>query len=558
MNLSATPKRFYLFALGLSLAATLSVVFAADFKNVVVLIPDGCGVAHTTVTRWYKGAPLNTDRMTVGMMRNYNSNSILTDSAPAASAFATGIKTADRFISALPNSTSIPGVTPVAAELYYKPVPTLLEAARLEGKSVGLVSISMVQHATPAAYSAHIYTRSDYQAIAVQQVYQNMDVVFGGGRENLLPPKEGGIRKDGANYLDVLKALGYQVISRRTEMMSVKESRVWGLFAMNEMAHDFDRELIRPDEPSLAEMTEKALDLLSPNPGGFFLMVEGSKIDDAAHANDPVGVVSDYLAFDKAVGTVLDYAQKDGQTLVVVVSDHDTGGMSIGSTRATSTSMAVGALVNPLKKAILTGEGLGAVMTGTRTPGYVKELVGKYYGITDLSDAEVASITKASATSMNSVVGPMMSTRSVIGWTTGSHTGMDLPFYIYGMDQPFKTMENTDIALICARAMGIRLTEFDARLYSAADQLFGNRGANVYLDKKDAANPVLTVTLGRKTAFLPIHKNRMRVQLHLDNGQVIANEIQLEGLVIQALPTDRVYVPQQALTLLARAGAWFN
>ena len=557
MNKPSAKKNLCLLILGMILLVSIPALAAADFKNVIMLIPDGCGVAHTTVTRWYKGAPLHIDRLNVGMMRNYNSNSILTDSAPAATSYACGIKTADRFISVLPNSTTIPGVPAVPAESYYKPVPTLLEVAKLQGKSVGMASISMVQHATPAAFSAHTYTRSDYTTIAVQQVYQDMDVMLGGGRENLLPAKEGGVRKDSVNYVNVLKTLGYQIVSTRDELLKVKKPRIWGLFAMNEMAHDFDRELIKPDEPSLAEMTEKALELLSSNEKGFFLMVEASKIDDAAHANDPVGVVSDYLAFDKAVGKALDFAEKDGQTLVVVVADHDTGGMSLGSTKATSTNMSVGALVDPLKKAVLTGEGLEAMLSGTRTPNVVREKVAKYYGISNLTDAEVDAIIKAKAAAMNSTVGPMMSTRSVIGWTTGSHTGMDLPVYFYGLTRPLKTMENTDVALICAQAMGFKLDDFDARLYSPADRLFGPRGANVYLDKKDAANPILVVTLGRKTAYLPINTNRLLVRIQYDN-QTLQDETQLEGLVIQAAPTDRVYLPQEVLQLFIHAGTWLD
>ena len=155
--------------------------WAAPAKNVILLMTDGTSSTHITLTRWYKGAPLALDSILVGGLRTYSAESLVTDSAPAATAFATGYKTNSKFIGILPEKTTVPGVPAISEEDKYKPVATVLEGARLLGKSVGLVATSQVQHASPAGFSAHTPFRDRYTLIAEQQVYGDIDVVFGGG-----------------------------------------------------------------------------------------------------------------------------------------------------------------------------------------------------------------------------------------------------------------------------------------------------------------------------------------------------------------------------------------
>lgn len=133
----------------------LSSLWTKQVKNVIVLVPDGCSATHITTARWYKGEPLALDEMISGGVRAYGADSIITDSAPAATAFATGWKTSDKFIGVLPDSITIPSVSKISDELKMKPVATVLEGAKLNGKAVGLIATSNIQHATPAAYSAH-------------------------------------------------------------------------------------------------------------------------------------------------------------------------------------------------------------------------------------------------------------------------------------------------------------------------------------------------------------------------------------------------------------------
>ena len=170
-----------LLVIGLVLLSLCAPAHASDkrFKNVIIMVPDGTTSAHTTVARWYKGAPLALDAMALGGVRTYSSESLITNSAPAATAFATGHKSSDRLIGVLPEAVTVPGLRAVKEKHKYKPVPSVLEGARLTGRSVGLVATANIQHATPAAFSAHWPDRSNYNEIAEQQVYCGIDVVLG-------------------------------------------------------------------------------------------------------------------------------------------------------------------------------------------------------------------------------------------------------------------------------------------------------------------------------------------------------------------------------------------
>ena len=521
--------------------------FEQRFRNVIIMVPDGCGPTHTTTARWYKGSPLHLDRMHLGSVRTYAANSLITDSAPAATAFATGYKSTDKFIGVLPDSVTIPGVTAISENLKYKPVANVLEGARLTGKSVGIVVTSNIQHATPAAFSAHWPDRANYNEIGEQQVYLGMDVVFGGGKKYLLPKEKGGMRTDGEDLVDLLRSRGYAFVENRDELSKVKAKKVWGIFADDFMANELDRRKERPQEPGLAEMTAKAIEILSKNGKGFFLLVEGSKVDWASHAHDPVGVVSETLAFDEAVGVALDFAKKNRQTLVLAFADHSTGGMSLGSksTDKNYSRLPYEAVFAPLKKAVLTAEGVEKMLAGDLSEEKVRNAVAEYYGINDLSPDEIKAI-RGAKRPLNQVLGPMMSKRSHIGWTTSGHTGEDVFFYHYGYTKPLGMVENTDIARMTARAMGFDLKRTDNRLLVAADELFKATGATLSIDRSNPENQALVVEKGGMRADLPFSKNIMRLS---PSGK----EFFMEGITVFAPKTGRVYVPRQAAALFERA-----
>ena len=521
-------------------AATTSPVVAPLVKNLIVLVPDGMNATATTLTRWYKGSSLSLDEMLVGGVRTYAANSMITDSAPAATAFATGFKSDSGYISVLPSVIDVPATVKPADADKFRPVVTVLEAAKLMGKATGMVATCNIQHATPACYSAHWSNRNDYNEIGGQQVYEMFDVVLGGGKQYLLPIAEGGKREDDQNLINVLKTNGYDFVENTADMKNSKSSKIWGMFANDAMAYDFDR---NPEkEPSLAEMTQKALSLLSKNSNGFILFIEGSEIDWAAHANDPVGVVSDVLAFDSTIKVALDYAKADKNTMVIAFADHCTGGMTIGNTQTNVgyDTLKLNKVIDPLKLAKLTGAGIEKMLNADRSN--ITDVMTTYYGVSDLTAEEIDAIKKAKAGSMNYVVGPIISKRSCIGWTTTGHTGEDLFLYAYGPGKPSGLIENTEIAKVIDRDMNLNLNVVNKKLFVNATETEFTWGIRRNYHGLGFNNPFILLTKGNSTAELQASTNIMYL-----NGK----QIKLKSLsyIINGVP----YVPQQALDLLKEA-----
>ena len=529
--------------LAVILLLILSVPWAAyagakPVKNVIFLMTDGTSAAHIALARWYKGAPLALDGILTGAVRTYSAESVITDSAPAATAFATGFKSNSKFVGVLPAKISVPGVALQSDSMKYRPVATVLEGARLAGKAVGLVATSNIQHASPASFSAHTPDRNDYNLIAKQQVYNSIDVVLGGGRQYLLPSEAGGRRTDGQDLTAVLRDRGYAVVTTGAEMEAVKKGKLWGLFAADDMQYDMDRQLIAPHEPSLVDMTRKAIEILSQRDKGFFLFVEASKVDWASHANEPMGVVSDLLAYDEAVGAALEFARRDGRTIIIACADHGNGGMAIGSKEVYSfyEKVPYGRLVDPLKKARLTGAGVASLLIEDRSEEAVRQIVETYYGMSDLTDAEVAAIQKApKASALMTVIGHMLSARSAIGWVYTGHSGEDVFLYSFGPAKLTGLVENTHIAAASAQILGVDLAALHRDLYVPAPEVFAPLGA-ILAVTGEPGRRVLTVTKGNRTLELPIDTD-----LVLTNGAV------------HRLPGVTVYIPQNQTVYVARA-----
>jgi len=490
---------------------------AARVKNVIVLIGDGMGVSTMSLARWYKdGQPLSWDQYVCGLGRTYSADEPITDSAAAATAMATGHKTKTGFLSVLPD------------EMDRAPVATVLEGARLSGKSTGLVVTCNLQHATPAAFAAHYPRRSDYEAICEQLVYNQVDVLLGGGLKYFAG------RKDREDLLDVLKQKGYSVITSPEKLRAVSSLKLAGLFAEVELSYDLDRDPTR--EPSLAEMTETAIRILSRNKNGFFLMVEGSKIDWANHDHDPVASVTDMMAFDRAVKIGLDFALKSQETAVIVVADHSTGGLSLGNQNSSSgyDKKKLNDFIAPLKAARLTGEGLEKILKPQISQAEIKTLLAENYGLQDPTEEELKAITDyLAAVSQNqkqagklmSLVGPMISKRAMIGWTTGGHTGEEVALAVYHPQglRPTGVIENIDIARYVAGLMQINLEAITKEYFIEAEAAFKARGAQVELDTvTDPDNPVLKVKKGNRNLIIPANKdfvemNGTRIQTKLIN-----------------------------------------
>jgi alkaline phosphatase len=291
-------------------------------KNVILLIGDGMGAPHRAAARLYsvgREGDLVMDTLPIaGMARTWSTESVVTDSAAAGTALATGVKTFNKAIAVDPSEN---------------PVPTILEKAQEAGKSVGLVTTVQLAHATPASFAAHNADRDDYLGIALDMFNHDVDVLLGGGEDYLLPVgtpgcyPDDGDRTDNRNLIDEAVAKGYEYVCNEADFDAVDPSvtnKLLGTFADTAMA--------RPYAPSLAEMTATAIAILSNNPEGFFLMVEGGQIDSAAHISDGLNTIGDTLGFDQAVKAALDFQVENPDTLVIVTADHSTGGLAVVDT----------------------------------------------------------------------------------------------------------------------------------------------------------------------------------------------------------------------------------
>lgn len=490
----------------------LSMGARAFAQNVILLIPDGMSVAGTTLARFYKGESLALDEIACGLVSTWNSDGTIADSAPAGSAFATGWTSQSGNIASTGRSYLLPGaVVPESDEL--RPLATVLEAARLSGRSTGIISTSEFMHATPADFSGHDPSRSNYDNLTEQIVYNGLNVILGGGT----PYLNAAARKDKEDMKAILAERGYTYVDNASDLRAFKGDRLVGTFGKTKtataMSYDLDRD--SGNEPSLARMTAKAIEILSANPKGFFLMVEGSKVDWAAHANDPVALVTDIIAFDDAVKVALDFAKKDGNTVLIAATDHGNSGISIGDRSISSgyDKTPWTTFTNPLKRASLTGEGLEAMLpvrtSDSAGAQAIREAVAKYMGISDLTDAEVAAIAGAKAGSVNYAIGPVVAARAKIGFTTNGHTGEDVVLYCY---DPFGTklsglVKNTDIAFYMAATMNVDLAAASSRLFRDAASMFSKKGASVSVDKADPENPVLVVVKGDQTLRIPRNKS---------------------------------------------------
>lgn len=423
------------FALAALVAAISSTAVSAQTaRNVILLIGDGMGFTQKQAAAYLAGQPLNMDAMPVlGAMSNYAADNLATDSAAAATALATGYKTNNGMISVTPDG---------------KDKATILERARDAGKATGLVATSTITHATPAGFGAHVSGRGDEAEIAAEYVGQRIDVLFGGGVGLFLPKSQGSSRKDERDLIGEFKALGYTYAWDIESLKSVTSPPTLGLFSSSSMAPDIDREVTL--EPSLADMTQKAIDLLSKDPDGFFLMVEGSQVDWGCHDGDPAYTLSELFAFDKAVAAARAFEAAHPDTLVVVCADHETGGMTLVKGDATFPKL------RGLKAQTATGAFIAGATGKEKDPAKITDMMKSYTGLT-LKAAEAKSL--VSAKDLKPVINKLVSTRAGITWATGDHSAAPVPVLAEGSGQDLFAgwYDNTDMPKRIAKAMGITL-----------------------------------------------------------------------------------------------------
>ncbi|WP_423410743.1 alkaline phosphatase [Heyndrickxia sp. MSNUG] len=403
----------------------------AEIKNVIFLIGDGMGNTYTSAYRYLKDNPdtpemekTEFDKYLVGNQMTYpeDPEQNVTDSAAAATAMSAGVKTYNAAI---------------GVDNDQKPVKTVLEAAKENGKATGLVATSEITHATPASFGAHDISRKNMNSIA-DDYYDEMingehkvDVMLGGGLSNF-------VRQD-RNLTEEFKKAGYSYVTDRSQMLNDKNDKILGLFAPGGLPKMIDRE---ESTPSLADMTNSAIERLNKDKDGFFLMVEGSQVDWAGHDNDIVGAMSEMEDFEQAYKAAIEFAKKDKHTLVVATADHSTGGYSIGAEGEYNW------FGTPIQAAKRTPDFMAAeIAKGAE----VEKILKKYIAL-DLTTEEIQSVKDAAATkkvlTIDNAIEKIFDDRSHTGWTTGGHTGEDVPVFAFGpgKERFYGQIDNTDNA----------------------------------------------------------------------------------------------------------------
>lgn len=518
-------------------------------KNVIVMIPDGTSVGVYSASRWYKfynkmGDRLHIDPFFTGTVTTHSSNAPIGDSAPTGSTYATGVLQKTGNVAIYPEADPANDLYPVDATRTYQPAATLLEAAKLtKNKAVGLVVTCEFPHATPADFSSHCYMRSAYKFIAPQMAYQNMDVMFGGGNGFLTDDIKQHFKNNGTVLIQ----------DDRNELLNYNgDGKVWALFGERALPYSIDR---NPDNiPSLAEMTAKALDLLSKKEAGFFLMVEGSQVDWAAHANDAVGMITEYLDFDDAVGEVMKFAEKDGNTAVVIMSDHGNSGFTIGSRNCPGyDKLSIQELFETVSNYKLSANGIEAILVNTK-PENIKAEFKKYTGI-DITDEELQTLLSSKnykesdyvqvGTSNNMVhnIVNIMNSHTCFGFTTGGHTGEEtlLASYHPQGDILKGNVRNVQVNKYLQKALGL-----DKSLQELSDEIFVKHtdvfaGQKYSVNRKNPEFPILTVRKG---------KNTLELKAFSSVGKLNGKPFDIGSVVVYMDKNDTFYLPKNLVTKL--------
>ena len=272
--------------------------------NIILLIGDGMGPAQVRAAMIVNKKSLNIERCSsTGFAITTSSDDYITDSAAAATAIACGSKTYNGAIGVDPEGNA---------------VKSILEYTEEAGLSTGLVATSTITHATPASFIAHNASRGNYEEIAADFLKTDIDVFIGGGLNHFSK------RADSANLVNNLRDNGYQIALTLDDLSAISSGKVAGLLNDESMPRVIDGR-----QDMLLKSSEKAIEILSQNNNGFFLMIEGSQIDWGGHDNDIEYVLTEMLDFDKVIGAAIDFAEQDGNTLVIITADHETGGLTI-------------------------------------------------------------------------------------------------------------------------------------------------------------------------------------------------------------------------------------
>ena len=291
-------------------------------KYIFIFLADGAGITHMEITRMfnrhlYKEGLTISDKVmkegSLGLLTTHAADSLVTDSSAAATALASGCKAKSGSVGVCEDG-SIP--------------KTVLELAKEKGMRIGLVTNSTIYDASPAAFAGHVPDRKLYSPIIDQYLQLEPDLLLGGGRDLFLPTSQpGSRRRDESNMIDSFKKRGYTYVSDKQGLSQVREAKVLGLFSLRDMSFELDRD--KDLEPAVSDMTQAAIRILQEgNRKGFVAFIENENIDSAGHMLDVASLIQAYREFDRAVGLAYEFYKKHpAETLLLVTSDHETGGL---------------------------------------------------------------------------------------------------------------------------------------------------------------------------------------------------------------------------------------
>ena len=468
-------------------------------KNLIFMVSDGMGPTSLSLTRSFAqmsaGLPFDhhlvLDDYLIGSSRTRSTSSLVTDSAAGATAFSCGLKSYNGAISVLPN---------------HQPCGTVLEAARKAGYMTGLVVTTRVTDATPACFAAHVNQRSEEDIIAEQEVGPGhplgrvVDLILGGGRCHFLPNStESSCRDDDKDIVGMAKDHGWEYVSTRGDFENLQlgssvKLPLLGLFANTDIPYEIDRVKQNDIYPSLSEMASAALDALAAatkdSDKGFFLMIEGSRIDHAGHGNDPVAQVHEVLEYDKAFSTVLDFLDKDTvEGVVVGTSDHETGGLATARQLhekypeyhwfpgvLVNASQSSSHLSHEMRQHLSTHVAAGEEASKT----YIRsQLVEGGLGIQDATDDEIQQLydsAKQVWPPSSHVFADMISRRAQVGWTSHGHSAVDVNVYASSpvvAKALVGNHENTEVGAFIANYLDLDLEDITEDLRSKAAAVEG-------------------------------------------------------------------------------------
>lgn len=450
-------------------------------KNLIIMIPDGTSSELLALSRWYqtyyenRPITLAVDPYICGLVKSHCSNSIIGESAATTSTYMTGQLMQASNISTYPLASS-QDLIPIDASRSYQPLITLMEASRIkQNKATGMVFTCYYPHATPADCSSHYYDRGASEIIAKQIAYNQFDVIIGGGTDYMKPTEK-----------KHLISRGYSMVSTKEALDTLSTARYWALLSDQELPLDMKRD---PKQiPSLAEMTQKAITALNQNPNGFMLMVEGSQIDWQAHGNKAKGVITEYIAFDRAVEAAIDFAKRDGNTAVVVVPDHATGGVSLGS----------------------------------RASDKLYAQLGLKRFVESLDEDKDACM---------------------VGFTSGGHTGEDVFLAVYHPSdiKPSGVISNVDLHRYMCQISGLEntLDSLTHSHFSPHQQLL--TGLNYQINNQDPLSPTLTIKKKSKTIVIKGFTNLVTI-----NGK----QMELESITLYMEKNKTFYIPRSILQFI--------